>query len=340
MWAEKVTEGDRNRRIKLDAAPWGANKLIRRSAKHLLWVGISLATGLTFIGYFTPIRPLVTEFFTGQASAGATFWVLSFAVITYLMAGWLRENVCIHMCPYSRFQSVMLDENSLVVSYDVERGEPRGARRKDEATDLGSCIDCTLCVQVCPTGIDIREGLQLGCIGCGACVDACDSIMDKMGYARGLVRYTSENELLKRPNKIWRPRSVGYAAVLIAMIGGFVWMLNDRPLLALDITRDRGLYRENSEGEIENIYRLKVINKTQQAREYEIALVETDDYRLQGNKTIALNAGEVLDVPVSVAFLGSRVTQTTAPLHLVLREVGQPDQQITAKTTFVAPLTY
>ena len=198
MWCEKVTEGDRNQRIKLAAAPWSLNKLGRRTLKHSLWLVIGVLTGLTFVGYFTPIRPLAAELFTLQLGGVALFWVLFFTAATYINAGLLREAVCLHMCPYARFQSVMFDKDTLAVAYDPRRGEARGPRKKGsdvQAQGLGDCIDCTLCVQVCPTGIDIRDGLQMACIGCAACIDACDEVMDKMGYARRLIGYKSEHSL-------------------------------------------------------------------------------------------------------------------------------------------------
>ena len=220
---------------------------------------MSLATALAFVGYFTPVRQLTVDLATFEVGATTAFWVLSFTAATYINAGWLREKVCRDMCPYSRFQSVMFDSDTLVISYDAARGENRGPRRKyadHKAEGLGDCIDCTMCVQVCPTGIDIRDGLQLECIGCGACVDACDSIMDKLGYDRGLVRYSSENELAGGKTHWLRPRLIGYAAMLAVMIGAFAWALAERPLISLDVTRDRGLFRENALGQIENIYSL------------------------------------------------------------------------------------
>ncbi|WP_372877736.1 cytochrome c oxidase accessory protein CcoG, partial [Pseudomonas sp.] len=244
MWVEKVTEGERNQRIKLDAAPWSVNKLLRRSAKHGLWLAVSLGTALAFVGYFTPVRELVADLFTFNLGATTAFWLLFFTAATYLNAGWLREQVCLHMCPYSRFQSVMFDDNTLIVSYDAARGESRGPRKKDSVPQLeglGDCIDCTICVQVCPTGIDIRDGLQLDCISCGACIDACDTVMDKMGYASGLIRYTSERALAGGKTQLLRPRLVGYAAMLLVMIAAFVWALDQRALVSLDVTKDRGL---------------------------------------------------------------------------------------------------
>ena len=225
MWCEKVTEGERNQRIKLQAAPWSLNKLARRSAKHTMWLGISVLTGLTFVGYFTPIRPLAAELLTWQMGGVSLFWVLFFTGATYINAGWLREAVCMHMCPYARFQSVMFDKDTLTISYDAARGEHRGPRKRDvqpAEVGLGDCIDCQLCVQVCPTGIDIRDGLQMECIGCAACIDACDSIMDKMGYARGLVSYTSEHQLQGGKTHLLRPRLIGYSAVLVVMIAALV----------------------------------------------------------------------------------------------------------------------
>ncbi|CAD5379424.1 Cytochrome c oxidase accessory protein CcoG [Pseudomonas sp. OF001] len=340
MWAEKVTEGDRQQRVKLDAAPWSVGKLARRGAKHGLWLAVSLVTALAFVGYFTPIRALVHDLFTLQLDATAAFWVFCFAAATYLNAGWLREKVCRDMCPYSRFQSVMFDADTLVVSYDAARGESRGARKKEadpRALGLGDCIDCTLCVQVCPTGIDIRDGLQLECIGCGACVDACDSIMDKMGYARGLVRYGSERELAGGKTRWLRPRLVGYAAALLLMFGAFGWALDARPLVSLDVTKDRGLYRENSAGQIENIYRLKVINKTQQAHRYAISLVEPGAFVLQGAEELQLAPGEIVDVALSVALTEGRAEASTTPLRFAVADLDDPAVRVVANSTFVSP---
>lgn len=343
MWAEKVTEGDRQQRIKLDAAPWSVEKLLRRGAKHGLWLAVSLVTALAFVGYFTPIRALVHDLFTLQLNSATAFWVFFFSAATYANAGWLREKVCRDMCPYSRFQSVMFDADTLTVSYDAARGESRGPRKKEldhKAAGLGDCIDCTLCVQVCPTGIDIRDGLQLECIGCGACVDACDSIMDKMGYARGLVRYSSERELSGGKTRWLRPRLVGYAAALLLMFGAFGWALQARPLVSLDVTKDRGLYRENSAGQIENIYRLKVINKTQQPHHYAISLSEPGPFMLQGARQLQLAPGEILDVAVSVALTAERAPDSATPLRFAVQDIDAPEVYVSAKSTFVAPLNH
>ena len=341
MWCEKVTEGERNQRIKLHAAPWSLNKLARRSAKHTLWLGISVLTGLTFVGYFTPIRPLALELLTWQMGGVSLFWVLFFTAATYINAGWLREAVCMHMCPYARFQSVMFDKDTLTISYDAARGEHRGPRKRDVTpadVGLGDCIDCQLCVQVCPTGIDIRDGLQMECIGCAACIDACDSIMDKMGYARGLVSYTSEHQLQGGKTHLLRPRLIGYSAVLLVMIAALVVALVGRPMVSLDVTKDRGMFRENSQGLIENIYSLKVINKTQQRQDYRLALVDAEDFVLQGKTELSLAPGEISDVPVSVALLADTPASSSQTLRFKVTDVDEPWIYSAANSRFVAPM--
>jgi len=341
MWCEKVTEGERNQRIKLQAAPWSLNKLARRSAKHTLWLGISVLTGLTFVGYFTPIRPLAAELLTWQMGGVSLFWVLFFTAATYINAGWLREAVCMHMCPYARFQSVMFDKDTLTISYDSARGEHRGPRKREvtpAAVGLGDCIDCQLCVQVCPTGIDIRDGLQMECIGCAACIDACDSIMDKMGYARGLVSYTSEHQLQGGKTHLLRPRLIGYSAVLLVMIAALVVALLERPMVSLDVTKDRGMFRENAQGQIENIYSLKVINKTQQRQEYRVELLDAQGFQLQGKTEISLAPGGIVDVPVSVALLADKPASSSQTVRFKVSDVDEPWIYSAADSRFVAPL--
>ena len=341
MWCEKITEGERNQRIKLQAAPWGVNKLLRRTAKHTLWLAISLLTGLTFVGYFTPIRPLAEELLTLQMAGVSLFWVLFFTGATYLNAGWLREAVCMHMCPYARFQSVMFDKDTLTISYDTARGDIRGPRKRDvnpANIGLGDCIDCQMCVQVCPTGIDIRDGLQMECIGCAACIDACDSIMDKMGYARGLIKYTSEHQLQGGKTHLLRPRLIGYTAVLLVMIGALALALVQRPMVSLDVSKDRGLFRENSAGQIENIYSLKIINKTQQRQEYLLSLVDGDGFILQGKTQLTLAPGEIVDVPVSVAMLSERPRSGSQEMTFKVADSDEPEIYSVAKSRFVAPM--
>lgn len=341
MWCEKVIEGDRNQRIKLATAPWSLNKLARRTLKHSLWLAIGVVTGLTFVGYFTPIRPLAAELFTLQLGGVALFWVLFFTAATYINAGLLREAVCLHMCPYARFQAVMFDKDTLAVAYDPRRGEARGPRKKGSdvgAQGLGDCIDCTLCVQVCPTGIDIRDGLQMACIGCAACIDACDGVMDKMGYARGLIGYKSEHSLQGGTTHWLRPRLLGYVAALGVMIAALVVALQMRPMVSLDVIKDRGLFRENAQGQIENIYLLKVINKTERTQHYALRLLDADGFTLQGTTALVIPAGEMSELPVSVAMLAERPASSSQTLSFEISERDDPAIRSVAQSRFVAPM--
>ena len=280
MWVERRIEGDRAARMKLDAAPWSAAKLMRKSGKQAAWVAIGLWTGFSFVGYFTPITTLAGEAMTLSLSGWESFWVLFYGFATYGNAGYMREQVCKYMCPYARFQSAMFDKDTLIITYVSARGEPRGSRSKkaDAASlGLGACVDCNLCVQVCPTGIDIRKGLQYECIGCAACIDVCDGVMDKMGYARGLVRYDTQNglsqhltrgELLRR---VLRPRVLVYSSVLLLIAAGVATSLALRSPFKVDVVRDRAtLARLVDDGYVENVYRLQIMNATESAQTYRV----------------------------------------------------------------------
>ncbi|MBW4978629.1 cytochrome c oxidase accessory protein CcoG [Marinobacter adhaerens] len=340
LWAERLAEGDRNRRLKLDAAPLTANKVARRGMKHGLWLLIGLATAITFVGYFTPIRGLVADLIAMEASGWAVFWIFFFTSATYLNAGWLREKVCFHMCPYGRFQSSMVDADSLVISYDAARGEPRGSRKKDDvqvSQELGDCIDCQMCVQVCPTGIDIRDGLQMECIGCAACIDACDSIMDKMGYARGLVRYASERDLKGGKTNLLRPRLVGYFVFLALMIGLFSWGVASRPLVTLDVERDRGMYRYTGGGNIENSYLLKLTNKDSSPRYLVIEVGGFEEFSTTGPGGIVVGAGERVEVPFSVAVPSSSLDSGANDVVFEVSSLNHEGAVITGTTTFLGP---
>ncbi len=280
LWIERHVEGDRPQRMKLDGAPMSLEKLFKKWFKHFLWIGFSIWTGFTFVGYFTPITDLGMEFLQTRMSSWEVFWVFFYGFATYGNAGWMREQVCKYMCPYARFQSAMFDKDTLIVSYDAARGEPRGTRgRKDDlaAKGLGSCIDCNLCVQVCPTGIDIRDGLQYECIGCGACVDVCNGVMDKMRYPRGLISFTTQHALKERWTSrqilrhVLRPRVLVYTAILGALVLAMGMSLALRTPLKVDVVRDRAsLARIVAGGRIENVYRLQIMNATEQAQTYRI----------------------------------------------------------------------
>ena len=301
---ERWFEGDRAKRIKLDRGPWNWNRIWRKAGKELCWIALALVTGFCFVAYFTPARELARDVVSFEVSGWALFWVLFYGFATYGNAGFMREQVCKYMCPYARFQSSMFDHDTLIITYDEERGEPRGPRRR--GTDprekgLGDCIDCTMCVQVCPTGIDIRDGLQYECIACAACIDACDAIMDRMGYPRGLVRYSTEHAMAGQKTRILRPRILVYAALLTLFATLFVTFLATRPPLMVDVLRDRNaLYRDVGREGIENSYALVAVNKARESRRYEISVSGIDGARIATETTFEIPAESVLRVPVAV----------------------------------------
>ena len=302
LWMERITEGPRAKRMKLDSAPWSREKLLRKGAKQALWVSFALFTGFTFVGYFTPIIELAGKIATFSTGPWETFWVLFYGFATYGNAGYLREQVCLYMCPYARFQSAMFDRDTLIIGYDESRGEPRGGRRRDDdpkARGLGDCIDCTLCVQVCPTGIDIREGLQYECIACAACIDACDSVMDKMNYPRGLIRYSTQNAIEHKTSRTVRPRTLIYAGLLLALFAAFAWSIANRSAVEIDVIRDRNaLYREVPGGFIENVYMLRVLNKQQSEQNFVISASGLPEVQIDvGSASLTLAPGEIRSVP-------------------------------------------
>lgn len=325
IWFEERFEGPANKRRKLDEAPWGWNRLWRKAAKHGAWLAVSLLTGLSFMTYFWDARQLVGDVLTLQAGFWAYFWVLFFAAATYANAGWLRSIVCTHICPYARFQSAMFDADTLTASYDVARGEPRGARTRKQdpkVLGLGDCIDCGLCVQVCPADIDIRNGLQYECINCGACVDACDQTMARMGYAPGLISYTSARRLAGGGSR-WRAKLLGYGLLLAIMLGVLLLNLLAVMPMGLEVLRDRNqLYRENSEGWIENTYTLKIMNKSQQPRRYSLAVQGLTDVQWLGPRQVSVAAGEVYNLPLSLAMAPEALALPMLDIEFVLRLEG------------------
>jgi cytochrome c oxidase accessory protein FixG len=303
LWIERKVEGDRMKQQKLDALPLNARKFRIKATKHFLWIAFSAWTGFTFVGYFTPIIELGQRLLTFHLGSWETFWVIFYGFATYGNAGFMREQVCKYMCPYARFQSAMFDEDTLIVSYIPARGEPRGSRkRSDDPVEkgLGDCIDCTMCVQVCPTGIDIRDGLQYECIACSACIDACDDVMDKMGYEKGLIKYTTEHSMKGGKKHIIRPRIIVYAVILLAIFAAFAWSFSQRISLGLDVIRDRNtLYRETGDGLIENVYILKVLNMDSSGHEYDLQVSGIPGLSLHRDMAvIRVDSGGVLELPV------------------------------------------
>lgn len=327
---ERFFEGERNQRIRLDAVPSppspaglnsaGWNKLMRRTGKHTVWLLIALATGATFIAYFHGARELLIDSLQWQLPLMAVAWVVFFTLATYINAGWLREHVCIYICPYARFQSVMYDDDTLAVSYDPARGEPRGARKRNTEHTLGDCVDCQLCVQVCPTGIDIREGLQYQCIACAACIDACDMVMDRMQYPRGLIRYATLNELNgKAGNALRRPKAWLYGGALLIISVLMLAFMMDRAPVRLDVIRDRGpLYQELADGSIENVFNLFVRNSGLDDRGFTIDIDGLENTRMIPDRSLQLPPGESLELTVRVQVPKEALPDSNTRIHFVV----------------------
>ena len=346
LWIERQVEGERHLRMRLDGSPMSLEKLVKKWFKHLLWGGLAMWTGFTFVGYFTPITELGLEFLQTRMGSWEVFWVFFYALATYGNAGFLREQVCKYMCPYARFQSAMFDHDTLIVSYDAGRGEPRGSRSRKadlSALALGSCVDCSLCVQVCPTGIDIRNGLQYECIGCAACVDACDGVMDKMNYPRGLIRFTTQHamekgwgraEILRR---VLRPRVLVYAAVLLALCIALAWSLAARSPLKVDIVRDRAaLARIVAGGKVENVYRLQIMNATEQPQRYRISAAGLPGLALASDAEFAVGPAESRWVPVRLQLPYGAATPGSHAIHFQIGSVSG-DGHVSEKSVFLVP---
>ena len=388
MWIERRIEGTRSARMRLDRQPWGIGKLSRKTAKHLAWGAVALWTGLTFVGYFTPITVLQHEIIDFALGPWELFWVLFYAFATYGNAGWMREQVCKYMCPYARFQSSMFDHDTLIVTYDQARGEPRGPKARNDgaaavasgmvATPIartvlattpsmplsmpqlvatasldaaapaigttGDCIDCSMCVQVCPTGIDIRDGLQYECIGCAACVDACNSVMDKVGTPRGLIRYSTENALREQLSpadirrRAMRPRVLIYSVLLLAIVIAFFSALTLRTPLKLDVIRDRGaLGREVEDGAIENVYRLQIMNTAEVAHRFQISVTGIDSIEVAGSAEVLLAGADARAVPVSIRVAHGKGRSGSNPIVFTVQALDDPRLQVKEAAVFFVP---
>ncbi len=343
LWVEHKIEGSRIQQMRLDKSPISFNKVVKKGIKHVIWLLIAGATGVTFVSYFSSEDVLTKNLFTFQLGNWEMFWIFFFTAATYINAGWMREQVCKYMCPYARFQSAMFDSDTLIISYDEKRGEPRGSRRSDVHTDykklgLGDCINCTMCVQVCPTGIDIRDGLQYECIGCSSCIDVCDDVMERMNYPKGLIRYTTQNAMEGKPTRIIRPRIIIYLIILGLFSGLFLYTLTQRNSLNLDIIRDRNqLFRETS-GLIENIYTLKLINMDESAHEFKIHAEGIDDLILLMDKeVVTVDAGIVYDLPVRLRTKESNLKERSTEIEFTVSAVDDEELSITQTAKFLGP---
>ena len=344
MWIENRIEGDRAARMKLDKGPMTARKFRLKAIKHAIWLLISLWTGFTLVAYFTPLKELIAALPFGF-SGWELFWTFFYAGFCYMQAGFLREQVCKYMCPYARFQGVMFDPDTLVITYDPARGEPRGARRKGaDANALGDCVDCGLCVAVCPTGIDIRKGIQYECIGCGACIDACDPVMDKVGKPRGLIRYTTENALEKHftPKEviahILRPRIVLYTTILTAITVASIWSLAVRVPLKVDVIRDRSvLARETDDGHIENVYNLKLMNTTEEPQRYVLSVEGMAGVAIAGEPVVEVASAENREVTVVVRVPPDSGKSGANTIYFDIKALNHESIAVHEKASFLMP---
>lgn len=346
MWIEKKIEGDRNARIKLDAAPMSVRKFSLKSAKHFVWLVLALWTGFTFVGYFTPIHQLTEEVLAFSLGPWETFWLLFYGFATYGNAGFMREQVCKYMCPYARFQSAMFDKDTLIVTYDAERGEPRGSRNKKvdfKAEGLGSCVDCGICVQVCPVGIDIRNGLQYECIACGLCIDGCDQVMDKMGYERGLIRYTTEHALTRKLDskamwrRVFRLRTLVYGAALGLIILAAALSLAYHVPLKVDVLRDRGMPKVTDTGAIENVYRLQIMNTQEAARSYKISVAGVRGVEIVNETEVNVGSASAIAFPVRVRIPAGAAEVGSTRIRFTIIDVKAPKVAVTEKAVFLVP---
>ena len=344
MSIESKIEGNRSARMKLDNGPMNARKLRLKAFKHSIWILIALWSGLTLVAYFTPVKELWAEF-PYDFSGWELFWIFFYAGFFYMQAGFLREQVCKYMCPYARFQGVMFDPDTLVITYDPERGEPRGASKKGaDAAALGDCVDCGLCVVVCPTGIDIRNGQQYECIGCGACIDACDPVMDKVGKPRGLIRYTTENALAKHftakdvVSHILRPRIILYTTILVAITVASIWSLAVRVPLKVDIIRDRSmLAREADDGRIENVYNLKIMNTTEEAKRYALSVEGMEGIELVGEPIVEVASAENHEVTVVVRVPPESGKKGANQIYFDIKALNHDKIAVHEKASFLMP---
>lgn len=346
LYIERKIEGDRTARMRLDGAPMSLEKLVKKWFKHIVWISVALWTGFSFVGYFTPIRSLAMEFLETRMGSWEVFWAIFYGFATYGNAGFMREQVCKYMCPYARFQSAMFDHDTLIVTYDEARGEPRGRRSRKQdaaAVGLGACVDCSLCVQVCPTGIDIRKGLQYECIGCAACVDVCDTVMDKMGYPRGLVRYSSQNAVAlgwsrgQMVRRFFRPRVLIYSTILLLIAMAVLGSLIMRTPLKVDVVRDRAsMARIVDGGKLENVYRLQVMNATEMTQRYQVSIQGMDGLEVVTDPVVVVDPAESRWVPVRLQIPYGSASAGSHPIHFQVKSLDG-SIKVSEKSVFLVP---
>ncbi len=345
IWIEGWIEGDYKKQQKLNTLPWNAEKILRRGGKHVAWILLALWTGFSFVGYYTPAHVLAREVVEFATGPWETFWILFYAFVTWGFAGFMREQVCKYMCPYARFQSVMFDTDTLIITYDYQRGESRGMRKKGadyKAQGLGDCVDCGICVQVCPTGIDIRNGLQYMCIGCAACIDACDQVMEKMNYPKGLIRYSTQNVIdgaysdQDITRHVFRPRTLFYVGVISLITLAFFYTLAKRVPMRADVLRDRlTLSREAENGQIENLYQLRIINMENVPHHYRIKATGVEGLRVAVGDNVTIAPLSTVQQNVVLRAAGEQLKHPSQPVVFTIQADEDASIVREAKSSFL-----
>lgn len=335
---ERWIDGDRPQQMRLAKAPWGPEKIKKRVLKHGLWVLLSFALSLNLLFYFVGASETLHRLATLTLTPTNLFFLLFFAALAYGDFGHARDWVCKFPCPYGRFQGIMTDPDSLVVTFDVKRGEPRQFFRKHEERTAGDCVNCNLCVDVCPTGIDIRNGIQYECISCMRCVDACDHVMGKVGFEQGLIRLASEREIEGQPKKKFRPRLAFYGVVLTAVLTTMVTSILMRPSTELDVVRNRSfVYQQLPDGRISNVYMVKALNKDDKDHQYRLEIEGLDAEVIGGSKEITARAGEVVQQNVALAISPDRDDDSVGKFAFRLVDVESGKKVAQRKSTFILP---
>jgi cytochrome c oxidase accessory protein FixG len=342
VWVEHRIEGKHNQRKALDKSSWTINKFKKKILKHSIWLLMSFFTATTFISYFIPAHNLYQTLLSFDWTILVTFWVLFFTLCTYGNAGWLREKVCTDMCPYARFQSAMFDKNTLLVAYDTTRGENRGARKQKEDIQqlkkeqgLGDCVDCNLCVEVCPAGIDIRNGMQYECINCGLCIDACDETMSRFNYPKGLISYTNENNLIGEKPTGFSFKLIAYASFCLVCCISMVLWINARIPLEVSVLRDRNaLYSIDYQGNINNTYTLKILNKSQQPLYFNIKVPEFDTLPLTLPQKLLIQPGAMQIVPLTLTIDGNKIVYKMTNINFIVQAIDIPEISLKRNSVF------
>jgi len=338
MTVERLVEGDRRARMSLDKGGASAGKAVKKVVKHAVWLLFSFVTAFTFVAYFIPPGELLGRIIHLRLTEANIFWLGFFTLTTYGDCAFLRELICLVPCPYGRFQSALFDSDTLIIGYDNKRGEPRGHVKKDHSTGAGDCVDCTLCVQVCPTGIDIRDGLQCECIACAQCIDACNSVMRKIGKPDGLIRYGSLKSIAGGQTRVLRPRVVLYIVSLALLFGVMAYKLSARTPLYLEVIRDRtALFQKTEGGKVTNLYTIKAMNMDTKDHSYFVKTSGIDAGMIIGANPISVKSGEVYQTSLALVWEAGLPEKRVNKFDFLIEDADNPKVSARRQSTFLLP---